>query len=154
MNLTPTSIFPIRKLGKKRWSRRSQANPSMEPIVITVQSSLRFARPTPFLHSSLHFHRACNFLRFISSNPQSLPSIRSFSHSSRLFASVHHQRPLDPTAADEEPPPDQWKVEVHSPFVPASVSPAKLSLSDQAFFLLAFLGCTVTSFPLLLGWEF
>ncbi|CAK9162288.1 unnamed protein product, partial [Ilex paraguariensis] len=38
----------------------------------------------------------------------------------------------------------QWKVEVGSPSVPSSyVPPSKLSLSDQAFFLLAFIACTV-----------
>ncbi|XP_057960932.1 uncharacterized protein LOC131152965 [Malania oleifera] len=38
---------------------------------------------------------------------------------------------------------DTWNVEVGNPIVPASFVPAaKLSLSDQAFFLLAFIACT------------
>lgn len=37
-----------------------------------------------------------------------------------------------------------WRVEVGNPNVPPLVSTAKLSLSDQAFFLLAFIACTVT----------
>lgn len=36
----------------------------------------------------------------------------------------------------------EWKVEVGSPSVPSDSPPAKLSLSDQAFFLLAFIACT------------
>ncbi|KAF5475353.1 hypothetical protein F2P56_007163 [Juglans regia] len=39
----------------------------------------------------------------------------------------------------------RWNVEVGSPSVPANVVPAaKLSLSDQAFFLLAFIACTTS----------
>ncbi|KAL6345880.1 hypothetical protein AAG906_020462 [Vitis piasezkii] len=68
-----------------------------------------------------------------------------FSHSSKPFSSLHHQEPLNPNFVHEEPPPDQWKVEVQSPLVPASaVPPANLSLNDRAFFLLAFIACTTS----------
>ncbi|RVW63060.1 hypothetical protein CK203_063245 [Vitis vinifera] len=54
-------------------------------------------------------------------------------------------RASHPNFVHEEPPPDQWKVEVQSPLVPASaVPPAKLSLNDRAFFLLAFIACTTS----------
>ncbi|WJZ85772.1 hypothetical protein VitviT2T_005291 [Vitis vinifera] len=118
----------------------------MKPSLLTTQSSVQSFLPNPYLHSSLHLHRpSSNFLRFISSNPQILPSIRCFSHSSKPFSSLHHQEPLNPNFVHEEPPPDQWKVEVQSPLVPASaVPPAKLSLNDRAFFLLAFIACTTS----------
>lgn len=121
----------------------------MKPSLLTTQSSVQSFLPNPYLHSSLHLHRpSSNFLRFISSNPQILPSIRCFSHSSKPFSSLHHQEPLNPNFVHEEPPPDQWKVEVQSPLVPASaVPPARLSLNDRAFFLLAFIACTVMGFP-------
>jgi hypothetical protein len=38
-----------------------------------------------------------------------------------------------------------WRVEVGNPSVPPYVSTAKLSLGDQAFFLLAFIGCTTSA---------
>ncbi|KAG5562475.1 hypothetical protein RHGRI_005265 [Rhododendron griersonianum] len=38
-----------------------------------------------------------------------------------------------------------WRVEVGNPNVPPLVSTAKLSLSDQAFFLLAFIACTTSA---------
>lgn len=45
---------------------------------------------------------------------------------------------------DDENAQSRWNVQVGSPSVPANVVPgAKLSLSDQAFFLLAFIACTV-----------
>lgn len=118
----------------------------MKPSLLTTQSSVQSFLPNPYLHSSLHLHRPSpNFLRFISSNPQILPSIRCFSHSSKPFSSLHHQEPLNPNFVHEEPPPDQWKVEVQSPLVPASaVPPANLSLNDRAFFLLAFIACTTS----------
>ncbi|KAJ9703160.1 hypothetical protein PVL29_004793 [Vitis rotundifolia] len=117
----------------------------MKPSLLTTQSSVQSFLPNPYLHSSLHLHRPSNFLRFISSNPQILPSIRCFSHSSKPFSSLHHQEPLNPNVVHKEPPPDQWKVEVQSPLVPASaVPPAKLSLNDRAFFLLAFIACTTS----------
>lgn len=42
----------------------------------------------------------------------------------------------------DDPSQSQWNVEVGNPNVP-SPAVAKLSLSDQAFFLLAFIACTV-----------
>uniref|UniRef100_A0A5B7BF48 Uncharacterized protein n=1 Tax=Davidia involucrata TaxID=16924 RepID=A0A5B7BF48_DAVIN len=38
----------------------------------------------------------------------------------------------------------RWNVEVGNPSVPSNVPAAKLSLSDQAFFLLAFVACTTS----------
>ncbi|KAB1221571.1 hypothetical protein CJ030_MR2G027106 [Morella rubra] len=46
---------------------------------------------------------------------------------------------------DDENAQSRWNVQVGSPSVPANVVPgAKLSLSDQAFFLLAFIACTTS----------
>jgi len=46
---------------------------------------------------------------------------------------------------DDENSQSRWNVEVGSPSVPPNVVPAaKLSLSDQAFFLLAFIACTTS----------
>ncbi|KAK3037584.1 hypothetical protein RJ639_030767 [Escallonia herrerae] len=47
-------------------------------------------------------------------------------------------------AAESSEPPAQWKVQVASPGVPSFVPPAKMSSSDQAFFLLAFIACTTS----------
>ncbi len=48
------------------------------------------------------------------------------------------------TFVEDENSQGQWNVEVGNPIVPANLVPvAKLSLSDQAFFLLAFIACTV-----------
>jgi hypothetical protein len=45
---------------------------------------------------------------------------------------------------EDENSQSRWNVEVVSHSVPPNVEPAaKLSLSDQAFFLLAFIACTV-----------
>ncbi|KAK7859370.1 hypothetical protein CFP56_006894, partial [Quercus suber] len=48
------------------------------------------------------------------------------------------------TIVEDENSQSQWNVEVGNPIVPANV--VKLSLSDQAFLLLAFIACTVQSF--------
>ena len=121
----------------------------MRSSILTTESSIQFFLSNPCLHSSLHLHRPSNVLKFVSFNSQILPSIRCFSDSGKPFTSLHHQEALDPTVVREEPPPDQWNVEVQSPLVRASVvPPAKLSLNDQAFFLLAFIACTVIAFSL------
>jgi hypothetical protein len=94
--------------------------------------------------------------------PIALPTLlssESQSKPSRLVAlcASHTARPLNAELKDrgvEEVPSEdfvedensqsQWNVEVGSPSVPANVArAAKLSLSDQAFFLLAFTACTV-----------
>lgn len=49
------------------------------------------------------------------------------------------------TIVEDENSQGQWNVEVGNPIVPANLVPvAKLSLSDQAFFLLAFIACTTS----------
>uniref|UniRef100_A0A2N9ICG7 Uncharacterized protein n=1 Tax=Fagus sylvatica TaxID=28930 RepID=A0A2N9ICG7_FAGSY len=49
------------------------------------------------------------------------------------------------TFVEDENSQGQWNVEVGNPIVPANLVPvAKLSLSDQAFFLLAFIACTTS----------
>lgn len=48
------------------------------------------------------------------------------------------------TIVEDENSQSQWNVEVGNPIVPANV--VKLSLSDQAFLLLAFIACTVRNF--------
>ncbi|KAC2291360.1 hypothetical protein FH972_027167 [Carpinus fangiana] len=93
--------------------------------------------------------------------PITLPAIlssKSQSKPSRLVAlcASHNASPsnaeLKDRGVEEAPSEDfvedensqsRWNVEVRSPSVPPNVVPAaKLSLSDQAFFLLAFIACT------------
>lgn len=152
-NLTP-NFKENHKLGKKK----DLAHPSysfidskMRASLLTSQSSIQFFLSNPYLPSPFQLYRPSNFLRFISSsNPQILPSIRCFSDSSKPSTSVYQQEPIDPTVVHEESSSDQWKLEVQSPPIPASaVRPAKLSFNDQAFFLLAFIACTVMGFPCL-----
>jgi hypothetical protein len=87
----------------------------------------------------------------LSSESQSKPSrlvVLCTSHTARPLNAELKDRGVEEVPSEDfvedENSQSQWNVAVGSPSVPANVAQvAKLSLSDQAFFLLAFIACTV-----------
>ncbi|XP_062162762.1 uncharacterized protein LOC133869712 isoform X1 [Alnus glutinosa] len=88
----------------------------------------------------------------LSSESQSKPSrlvVLCTSHTARPLNAELKDRGVEEVPSEDfvedENSQSQWNVAVGSPSVPANVAQvAKLSLSDQAFFLLAFIACTTS----------
>ncbi|KAJ7969392.1 putative Transmembrane protein [Quillaja saponaria] len=134
---------------------------TMKPLVLRAHPSHFFASFHAFLKRSSP--RNLNILpgksntaQFLSSNSQSVPSqliTCCSSHSAKSSISgstIGVVEAVEEAAKEEillkdENLQSEWKVAVGNPKIPSYVSPvAKLSLSDQAFFLLAFIACTTS----------
>lgn len=105
-----------------------------------------------------HHHHPSNPRFFFKIKPSSLnslsfwfkfkPSRFRFSVRSLKSSSIGADAKVEVNQSQEasgflEQPPSEFNVEVRNAAVPSNFPPAKLSLSDQAFFLLAFIACTV-----------
>lgn len=73
-------------------------------------------------------------------------------HSSTTPATPHSSNeqstsnPISESSIPEENLQTEFNVQVATPTLPSYLPPARLSLSDQAFFLLTFIACTVCFF--------
>ncbi|XP_044497876.1 uncharacterized protein LOC123219979 [Mangifera indica] len=126
----------------------------MKPNLLTPNSSYSF---TPFLSipaknpvlipkTSISLPKFLPLTSHLIRKHSLLPPVQ-FSTTTTTPQSSNEQstsNPISESSVPDEVLQPQFNVQVASPIVPSYFPPAKLSLSDQAFFLLAFIACTTS----------
>ncbi|KAM7526647.1 hypothetical protein LguiA_016549 [Lonicera macranthoides] len=116
-------LFVAQFYGLGRTSHNISLRPSSYP------NPLRFKTPSFFKLCSCH-------------SPESSPPNSVANQLNHTLNDNHHD---DVVAENNNNNNSEWKFEIRSPSVPPSHVPApRLTLSDQAFFLLAFIACTTS----------